>query len=110
MKGSFLLRMGVAIGLVVSGWNAPPSAFASGTVVLIIGALLALLVLLGILGRIGAILAAVYLSLLFASVPLLENGALLALALCSASLVLIHEEHIPWRQRRILSRVFGKRH
>jgi hypothetical protein len=121
-RGSGILRLGLA--LVFSAFavmqvldptvwlsSVPPVLGSDNTFVYalaIINAVLAVCILFSILPRIAPAIAAVFLcsTLFFAginTVTIRDAG----LALASLSLVFIHEEHIPLRQRLVLKRFFG---
>lgn len=118
MKGSPLLRIGIVFALVASAvqwFTTPPTlSFLSTLPTFIVGValcILTIMLLLRVLSRIvPAIVAAYFILAALAMGATTQGGLLLALAFCSASLCLIHEEHIPWRQRKILGRLFGHRH
>ncbi len=77
----------------------------------VLDGLLAIAIGFSILTRVAPLIGFVHLLSIAVSMGLNDVAVRdFGLALACLSLVFIHEEHIPWAQKQVLSRFFGKKH
>ncbi len=109
--GLTLALWGVSASWLVQTANPPAVAVVSGVIAGILGAIFGILLLIGFFVPIAALGAA----LLFVAMAVAQGvnamgGAYAGLAIISAGTLLVQEEHIPRRERRLLTHIFGGKH
>lgn len=125
MRGSFILRIGLGIVFVyfsIMQFRDPtlwirylPLALQGKNALLLVylnaglDAILAFTITLSFLPRLMPLIATVHLVSIAAITGINDVSVRdFGLAMACLSLVLIHEEHIPWRQRKVMQHLFGK--